>query len=151
MGKQNLDDILQQGIHGAKQTKPDERRKFLGTIRERVVVALTKAEVRKKQIEPEFKQLLETNKGAQIYLNGNMNYSFYSKYITLADGMKMPYKIVTNKEHDTEYGLVLAYDYAIDKEDITLSKKPNLKLDEALNENEGTGIFSKVKTLFSKR
>jgi uncharacterized protein YueI len=149
MSKQNLDDILQQGIHGAKQTKPDERRKFLGTIRERVVVALSKAEVRKKQIEPEFKQLLESNKGAQIYLNGNMNYTFYSKYITLAEGMKVPYKIVTNKEHDSEYGLVLAYDYAIDKQDISLSKKPNVKIEEA--PPEGTGIFSKVKMLFSKK
>ncbi|MBY0097903.1 YueI family protein [Mesobacillus maritimus] len=149
MGKQNLDDILQQGIHGAKQTKPDERRKFLGTIRERVVVALSKAEVRKKQIEPEFKQLLESNKGAQIYLNGNMNYTFYSKYIALADGMKVPYKIVTNKEHDSEYGLVLAYDYAIDKEDISLSKKPIVKIEEA--PHEGTGFFTKVKTLFSKK
>jgi uncharacterized protein YueI len=149
MGKQNLDDILQQGIHGAKQTKPDERRKFLGTIRERVVVALTKAEVRKQQIDHEFKQLLEKNKEAQIYLNGNMNYTFYSKYIVLADRMKVPYKIVTNKEYDSEYGLVLAYDYAIDKEDISLSKKPKVQIEEATN--EGTGIFSKVKTLFSKK
>jgi uncharacterized protein YueI len=149
VGKQNVDDILQQGIHGAKQTKPDERRKFLGTIRERVVVVLTKAEVRSKQIEPEFKHVLEKNKGAQIYLNGNMNYTFYSKYITLAEEMQVHYKIVTNKEHDSEYGLVLAYDYAIDKEDISLSKKPNLQIEEATK--EGTGIFSKVKTLFSKK
>lgn len=150
MSKQNVDDYLQQGIHGAKETKPDERRRFLGTIRERIVVALTKAEVRRKQIEAEFKQLLQENKDAHIYLNGNMNYASYSKYISLAEEMGVAYKIVTNKEYDTKYGLVLAYDYAIDKEDISLSKKPQPIAIEKQPTAEKS-LVSFVKTLFGKK
>lgn len=149
MVKQNVDDYLQQGIHGAKEIKPDERRRFLGTIRERVVVVLTKAEVRREQIEPEFMQLLKDNSSAQIFLNGNMNYTYYSKYIALAEKMNVAYKVVTNKEHDSEYGLVLAYDYAIDKEDITLSKQNKPIFEEAPADKNG--LFSFVKNLFQKK
>jgi len=149
MSKQSVDDYLQQGIHGAKEINPDERRKFLGTLRERVVVALNKAEVRKQQIAPEFKQLLEENKGAQIFINGNMNYSYYSKYIGIAEEKGVSYKIVTNKEHDSEYGLVLAYDHAIDKEDISLAKTPKPIMEQPPRESKG--IVSIVKTLFGRK
>ncbi|SID83289.1 Uncharacterized conserved protein [Mycobacteroides abscessus subsp. abscessus] len=44
---QNVDDYVKQGMYGQKQTKPDERRKFLGTIRERIVIALTQPQVRR--------------------------------------------------------------------------------------------------------
>jgi uncharacterized protein YueI len=56
---------------------------------------------------------------------------------------------VTNKEYDSEYGLVLAYEYAIDKEDITLSKKLRPELPKAQAGEKS--IFSKVKTLFGRK
>ncbi|MBM4764541.1 DUF1694 domain-containing protein [Bacillus sp. B15-48] len=147
--KENIEEYLQQGIHGAKEIKPDERRRFLGSLRERVVVALTKAQVRQDTIELEFKRILEENKEAKLYLNGNMNYPALSKYIQLAEEKSVGYKIVTNKEHDSEYGLVLAYDYAIDKEDITLAKaKKNFPIKTSTG---GKGFGSFVKTLFRKR
>ena len=39
--KSTLEEYLEQGIHGKKEINPEERRKFLGTIRERIVIALT--------------------------------------------------------------------------------------------------------------
>ncbi|MEK5037091.1 DUF1694 domain-containing protein [Sporosarcina sp. FSL K6-3457] len=39
----NVDDYLQRGFYGAKEMKPAECRKFLGTIRERIIIALTQA------------------------------------------------------------------------------------------------------------
>jgi uncharacterized protein YueI len=148
MGKDKVEEYLQQGIYGAKEINPDERRRFLGTLRERVVVALTKPEVRKKQIEPEFKRLLAENKEAKVYLNGNMNYAALSKYIQLADDMSVTYKIVTNKDYDSEYGLILAYDHAIDKEDIVLTK--NKKTYETKTPAKNKSLVSFVKTLFRK-
>lgn len=145
----DIDDYIQQGIHGAKEIKPDERRRFLGTLRERVVVALTKAEVRSKQAESEFKRILEENKEAHVYLNGNMNYDALSKYIKLAEDLAVAYKIVTNKEHDSEYGLVLAYDYAIDKEDIALAKNKKIVAVEEIEETKGFGSF--IKSLLGKK
>ncbi|WP_316252510.1 DUF1694 domain-containing protein [Bacillus aquiflavi] len=49
MVKPTVDDYLQKGIYGQKEIKPDERRKFLGTLRERVIVALKQSQVREKK------------------------------------------------------------------------------------------------------
>ncbi|KKK36107.1 hypothetical protein WQ57_21255 [Mesobacillus campisalis] len=150
MGKQNVDDYLQQGIHGPKEIKPAERRRFLGTLRERVVVALTQGEVMGKKVQPELGMIFMENSEAHLYLNGNIPYSALSKYIKAAEDQGIAYTIVTNKEYNSEYGLVLAYDHAIDKEEITLvkRKKPVVQMKA---DTEGKGLLSKVKTLFGKK
>lgn len=119
----NIDDYLQQGIYGQKQTNPDERRKFLGSLRERVVIALKQPQMREDGTYPQVEEALKANSKAHLYLNGNMNYSYLSKYIKLASGYKVEYTIVTNKEHNSEIGLVLAYDYAIDKPEIFVKRQ----------------------------
>jgi uncharacterized protein YueI len=141
MSNSKLDDYLQQGIHGAKQTKPDERRRFLTTLRERVVIALTQAQVMKKGVEPQIEQLMDENPQAHLFLNGNISYTYLSKYIKAAEKRDIEFTIVTNKEYDSELGLVLAHDHAIDKEDIYLSKKISPVAQPAKKKK---GFFSKL-------
>jgi len=141
MSNSKLDDYLQQGIHGAKQTKPDERRRFLTTLRERVEIALTQAQVMKKGVEPQIEQLMDENPQAHLFLNGNIPYTYLSKYIKAAEKRDIEFTIVTNKEYDSELGLVLAHDHAIDKEDIYLSKKISPVAQPA---KEKKGFFSKL-------
>jgi uncharacterized protein YueI len=119
----DVDDYLQQGIHGKKEINPEERRQYLGTLRERVVIALKQAQLMEPGIYPEVETALKENKNAHLYLNGNMGYEYLSKYKKIADTFDLEYTIVTNKEYDSELGLVLAYDYAIDKESIYVEKK----------------------------
>jgi uncharacterized protein YueI len=121
--KTTVEEVLQQGIYGPLETKPDERRKFLGTLRERIIVALRKLQVGEAKIYPEVEQEMKKNPQAHLYLNGTMNYEALSKYVKLASKYKLEHTIVTNKEHDTEIGLVLAMDHAIDKEEIFITKK----------------------------
>jgi uncharacterized protein YueI len=148
MNKKTVDDILQEGIHGPKEIKPAERKEFLGTIRERVVVVLTQAQVFQKQIPNGFMDLLKTNKEAKLYLNGHINYSHLSKFVKAADEQGIQFKIVTNKEYNSPNGLVLAYDYAINKENITLMEQ------SAENKSEETpkkkGFFESLKQMFKK-
>jgi uncharacterized protein YueI len=141
MSNSKVDEYLQQGIHGAKQTKPDERRRFLTTLRERVVIALTQAQVMKKGVEPQIEQLMDENPQAHLFLNGNISYTYLSKYIKAAEKRDIEFTIVTNKEYDSELGLVLAHDHAIDKEDIYLSKKISPAAQPA---KEKKGFFSKL-------
>jgi uncharacterized protein YueI len=147
MSNNKLDDYLQQGIHGAKQTKPDERRRYLTTLRERVILALTQSEVLGKGVEPEVLKMMDENLQAHLYLNGNISYSYLSKYIKEAEKRDIEFTIVTNKDYDSELGLVLAHDYAIDKEDIYLSKKPVVT---PLQTEEKKGFFSGLGKLFKK-
>ena len=119
----SVEEVLQQGIYGPLETKPDERRKFLGTLRERIIVALRKLQVGESEIYPQVEQEMKRNPQAHLYLNGTMNYEELSKYVKLASKYKLEHTIVTNKEHDTEIGLILAMDYAIDKEEIYITRK----------------------------
>ncbi|RSD29605.1 DUF1694 domain-containing protein [Mesobacillus subterraneus] len=137
-----MDEYLQQGIHGAKQTKPDERRRFLTTLRERVVIALTQGQVMKKGVEPQVEQMMDENPEAHLYLNGNISYPYLSEYIKAAEKRGIEFTIVTNKDYDSELGLVLAHDYAIDKEDIYLSNKPNPIINPVMAKQK-KGLFSK--------
>jgi uncharacterized protein YueI len=121
--KPNVEEVLQQGIHGPLETKPDERREFLGTLRERIILALKKNQVAEATIYPQVEREMKKNPQANLFLNGNMEYSTLSKYVKLAAKHKIEHKIVTNKEHDTEVGLLLAMDHAIDKEEIYITKK----------------------------
>ena len=147
MSGSKVDEYLQQGIHGAKQTKPDERRRFLTTIRERVVIALTQAQVMKKGVEPEVTKLMDENLKAHLFLNGHISYSYLSKYIKEAEKRDIEFTIVTNKDYDSELGLVLAHNYAIDKEDIYLSKKPVVT---PVQTEEKKGFFSGLGKWFKK-
>lgn len=123
MKKPNVEEVLQQGIHGPLETKPDERRKYLGTLRERIILALKKSQVAEATIYPQVEREMRQNPQANLFLNGNMDYTALSKYVKLAAKHNIEHTIVTNKEHDTDVGLLLAMDHAIDKEEIYITKK----------------------------
>ena len=138
--RKTVEDVLQQGIYGTLETKPEERRKYLGTLRERVIAVLTKSQVAETKIYPQIEQFMKEYPNAQILLNGNMVYEELSKYVKLAAKNKIEHKIVTNKEHDTDIGLVLAMSYAIDKEEISISQK--IQIPEQLPQKKG--LFAKL-------
>jgi uncharacterized protein YueI len=142
---ENIDDYIQQGIHGVREIKPDERREFLGTLRERVLVVLTKQQVREKGTYKEVEELMKKNIEATLFLNGTMNYNYLSDYIKLANKIGSKFLISTNKEYDSELGLVLAFDYAINKEDIYI-EKPKDTLDE--EQEDDHHLFHFFKKLF---
>lgn len=140
MKKPNVEDVLQQGINGPLETKPDERREFLGTLRERIIVALKKAQVAEKRIYPQVEQEMKANPQSHLFLNGNMDYMALSKYVKLAAKYNLEHTIVTNKEHDTKIGLILAMDYAIDKDEIYLTNKPFIQPEV----KKSKGFFAKI-------
>jgi uncharacterized protein YueI len=121
--KPTVEEVINQGIYGPVETKPEERRKYLGTLRERIIVALTKKQVAEAKIYPQVEKYMKEYPKARLFLNGTLNSSELSKYIKIASKQKLEHTIVTNKDHDTDIGLVLAMDHAIDKAEIFLSKK----------------------------
>lgn len=147
----NLDDYMQNGIYGAKETKPEERRKFLGTLRERVVIALNQSQVIEPSLYKEIIDAMKKNAGAKLYLNGHLDYSYLSKYIKEANQEEMDYTIVTNKDVDSEIGLLIAYDYAINKEDIYVGEQTKeTEEEESSKEEQKKGLFTTIGKWFSK-
>ncbi|MBS4209673.1 YueI family protein [Bacillus sp. FJAT-50079] len=123
MKNTNVDDYLQAGVYGPRQIKPEERRKFLGTIRERIAIALTKGQVMENGIYSEVIQLMDQYPDATLLLNGDLDYSYLSDYIQQARAKNISYSIVTNQESQTRIGLVLTCDYAIHQENIYITKQ----------------------------
>jgi uncharacterized protein YueI len=143
VSKPTIDDYLENGMYGQKQTKPDERRKFLGSLRERIVIALTQNQVREKKVYQQVEESLKEHKGAKLLLNGNMNYNYLSKYIKLANQHGVSFSMVTNKESQTDIGLLLAYDHAINKEEIYVNKQSGKPVTKEKPKKKS--LFSKIK------
>ena len=59
MVKNEVDEYLQQGIYGIKEIKPEERKKYLGTLRERVIAVLYQSQVLEKEVYPEIAQFIQ--------------------------------------------------------------------------------------------
>ncbi|PLT31410.1 YueI family protein [Peribacillus deserti] len=141
MSKENVDDYLQQGIYGQKELKPEEKRKFLGTYRERVIVALLVGQVAENQVYTDIEAAIKKYPQSSLLLNGEISYSHLSKYVKLANQHHIPYKVVSNLETDTDIGLVLASKNAIDIKDIYVNKhKPAVF--QPSKKQKGKGIFS---------
>lgn len=149
MADSKMDEYLQQGIHGAKETKPDERRRFLTTLRERVVVALTVEQVMEKGVVKQVELLIKENASAHLFLNGHLDYSYLQKYISIASKVNCEFTIVTNKDYQSDLGLVLAQDHAIDKQDIFIGKEEPEPVQEEEKEKEN-GLLAKFQNIFKK-
>jgi len=141
MPKPDVEDYLQQGIHGPKETNPDERRKYLGTLRERIEIALTQGQVMEEEIYSDVEQEMKAHPQTHLYLNGHIDYRFLSKYIQKANENKIEFTIVTNQEHQTDIGLILAHSNAVDKDNIFVTRKPTVP--EIKEEKKGVFSFFK--------
>jgi uncharacterized protein YueI len=144
--RDKVEEYLQTGMYGPKEIKPEERKRFLGTLRERIVVALTISQVRESKVVNSLEKILKENTKAHMYLNGQIEYTSLSKYLKMAGKIGIPFTMVNNQEVETDIGLVLAYDYAVDKEDIFIKNEvyPQHQVKE---EKEG-GLLTKLKKLF---
>lgn len=119
----NIDDYLSEGIHGPRQTNPDERRKFLGSLRERTVFILTKEQIIQQLGIDQLDKKLTEHPDTQLLLNGLIPFEKLNPYRQVAIKHDNSYTIIDAKENKTAYGLVLCYDHAVDIEEISLKEE----------------------------
>lgn len=142
----NLEDYLNQGIYGKKEINPEEKKKFLGTFRERVAIALTVNQLYQPKVYDEVEREMKNYPKAKLLLNGSVNYEHLSKYVKMANKYNIPFTMVENKGNETDIGLVLTCDNAIDKENIYVSDPEKVESASPKNETEGAvkGFFKKL-------
>ncbi|RSK26847.1 DUF1694 domain-containing protein [Bacillus sp. HMF5848] len=118
--KENVEEYLDRGLQGTPELRRAERQEYLTVFRERIILALSDKQVRNARIyEPIVKEMKHYSK-AHLYVDGELNYTYLSKYVKLAQGMGVPITIVNDVSTHTDIGLVLAVDYAIDKSEILI-------------------------------
>lgn len=89
-----------QGI--TPQTKPDERRRYLGSLRERVYVRMNNAEVKDSKLTSLFLQHIDDFKGYTILINGNITDDGFLGDVEAACGKKnIPFTLVNNETAKT--------------------------------------------------
>ncbi|MFD1850890.1 YueI family protein [Oceanobacillus bengalensis] len=142
----DVNDYLTEGMYGTRLPKEDERRKYLGTLRERIILALTIGQVMSDKGIAKLEEAMKENKGSTLLINGHVSARFMKEEKSLATKYNIPYTVIANEQTDTDIGAVLTYDYAIDKEEIFL-KEDNPKPQE-MSDNQPSSFLEKVKQWF---
>lgn len=70
---ENLNERLEQSSHGPLQTKPDEHRRYLGSLRERVYLKMTITDLENPTSRQIFLNHINEYKDYQILINGKMD------------------------------------------------------------------------------
>lgn len=94
--------------------------------------------------------MMKKHPRSNLFLNGQMDYQYLGKYIKLAMSHNIPYKIVLNKDHNSDLGLVLAEINAINKEEIYIEKQYDVQ--QVIKKKSFKAFFKRcVKKLLNKR
>ncbi|HLR02149.1 MAG TPA: YueI family protein [Virgibacillus sp.] len=147
MTRKNVEDYLTEGMYGVRRPKEAEREHYLGTLRERIVIVLSKGQVMTDNSLAELEEAIRAYPDATLLINGNIAYRFYKKEKDIADKHNIPYTVITNEENDTDIGAVLTCDYAIDKEDIFIQHEE--KTETEPEQGDHKSFFMKIKDWFS--
>ncbi|MHA6253302.1 YueI family protein [Oceanobacillus sp. CAU 1775] len=148
MSKKSVDDYLTDGIYGVRLPKEEERRRFLGTLEERIVIALTTGQVVTDSGLKKLEEAMQSHPKARLIINGHVSYRFLKEEKELAAKYNIPYTTITNEEFKTDIGAVLTYDHAINMENIFVELEPEPAEEPSKEEND-SGFISKLKKWFS--
>ncbi|MCF3944799.1 YueI family protein [Oceanobacillus alkalisoli] len=146
MSKRNVNDYITEGIHGVRLPKEGERIRFLGTLRERVVIALTIGQVMSDSGLQKLDEAMQQHPGTKLIMNGHVAHRFLTEEKALAAKHNISYTTITNEENDTDIGAVLTYDYAINKEEIFIKEEE--PEEEKQDEEKEETLLSKIKNWF---
>lgn len=152
MSNKDVEDYITEGIYGLRRPKEAERIQYLGTLRERIVLALTIGQVMTDDGLFHLEQAMMSHRDTKLLINGHVAGRFLTEEKALANKYNIPYTMITNNESDTNIGAVLTYDYAIDKAEIFIKEVQDEKVarDEPYDASESQSIFSKITQWFKK-
>src|SRR5690625_4944379 len=124
MTKKDVNDYLTEGMYGVRLPKEAERQRFLGTLRERVVIALTIGQVMTDSGISNLEEAMkEHSEDTQLLINGSVSHRFLTGEKALANQYNIPYTVISNEDVETDIGAVLTYNYAINKENIFIEEE----------------------------
>lgn len=147
MNKKNVDDYLTEGIYGTRRPKEAERQRFLGTLRERIVIALTIGQVMTDSGISKLEEAMQAHhKDTQLLINGSVSYRFLAEEKALANKYKIPYTVISNEEVETDIGAVLTYNYAVNKDSIFIEEESEEEITEPEKKDS---FFAKLKKWFT--
>lgn len=125
MSDDNMQEHLNSALYGPPQTNPDERRRFMGSLRERVALRVSNQELadpkRQQQVAPLLKDFHDD--GYKALLNGKLDNAVTGPYMKMLTDANIPFTLVANETAQTDEkaaGLLIVSDKAINQSTIDL-------------------------------
>lgn len=121
----DVNERLEQNQNGnGPSLKPDEKRRYLGTFRERVVLAIKLSQVGSDQSKQALSDRLKEYPAATLLIDQNLTGDSYIDYLQLAIKSGNQYSLLSNnvvsKQVQDPYAIVLADKTAINLDNIEL-------------------------------
>ncbi|HOB35332.1 MAG: YueI family protein [Firmicutes bacterium] len=118
--KSLLEQKVLTGLHGAPQLKREERQRYLGQFRERVIKVLTVEQINEPGIYEEIRAAMAHPKARKLLISSRADLAEAAEYIRLARQHNLSFTVVNLPEYKGPIGLVVAADEAVDVEDIAV-------------------------------
>lgn len=132
------------------QTKPDERRHFLGSLRERVFVAMTNEEAQDESLTDLFLEHMEDFRDYQILINGKItNQVFLTQVEASASKAGIPFTLVNNETAQIgakEVAILVVSKVAINRPRIGLKQvyPPEMPKEALPNSNKKVSFWKRL-------
>ncbi|MFC3928463.1 YueI family protein [Streptococcus caprae] len=118
----DINETLTRAAHGENRLDPDQQRQFLGTFRERVVIAVSLEQAQQEETLRFFPNFLNqesaNDPNLSLKISPALSMAKQMAYLKLAQEVHIDATIVDETSANSPYGLVLHTDHAIDKENI---------------------------------
>ena len=121
-----LEKYIEFGLSGSFQIKGSEKKYWLGEFRERIVFALSKKQVHRKEAIKITDEKLKDTRVNRLVLHSGVSDLVKGKYMDLAKKHHKDFKIIDMQNENQELALVLASDDAINEENVIIEKLPLL-------------------------
>jgi len=150
MTKRNVEDYLQDGIYGVRRPKEAEREMYLGTLRERIVLALTIGQVMTDSGIDALDKAMKAHPDTKLLINGQVSHRFLDREKAVARKHSIPYTIVSNEGIETKIGAVLTYPHAVHIKDIFIEEEEEQQAEEERTKRERSSLFTRVRKWFNE-
>ena len=126
--KSELERTAAAGVNGGPKIKQNEKNKFLGEFKERVLIALTFSQVEEEGTYPEVAEAMGDSEAVKLILNREVDMEKARDYIKLADENDLSFKKIGAAGLVGDIALVVVSDHAVHAEEIYVrSRRKRLK------------------------
>ncbi|MDN6028934.1 MAG: YueI family protein [Lactobacillus sp.] len=147
---ENLENRVNQAANGVPQTKPDERKRFLGSLRERVFVRMDNSEISNHELTELFLSHFADYEPYRILINGNVSDTgFFTEVEAKASQANIPFTLINNETAQTNTdgtALLVVAEQALNRPHIGIRQvyPPEFPHDALPSPAKHTNFFSRL-------
>lgn len=126
--KSKLEEKVIEGIYGEPELKREEKKRFLGEFKERVIRYLTYDQVMEPEIYPEILEAIRDPEAKELIIDRRVDLEAAHDYIKLASENDLSFRKIDSPELKGDIALVVVSDHAVEiGERKVLSRKERLR------------------------